>query len=215
MSRLEFDCSHRIDTGFELNARFVAEGDVVGLVGPSGAGKTTIAQMIAGLVRPDRGRICLGPTEVINTETNLILPPERRGIGMVFQDQSLFPHMSVRANLTYGLRRRGGDREILERAVKMLEIEDLTHRRTLSLSGGQQQRVALARAVASRPKWLILDEPLTAVEAELRDRILDYLERVIQEFGIPTLLISHQTSMIRRLADQVIEIHQGKVNRVE
>ncbi len=211
MSRLEFDCQHRFESGFELDVRFRVDGGVVGLVGPSGAGKTTIARMIAGLVRPRRGLIRLGDRIVTDTESNRHMPVERRRLGMLFQDQNLFPHLTVRQNLEYGLRRRGGDTAVLERAVEMLEIGELLDRRPRSLSGGQQQRVALARAVASGPDWLVLDEPLTAVEADLRERILDYLEQMIGQFEIPTLLISHQRPMVDRLASQVVEVQSGRV----
>lgn len=211
MSRLVFDCTHRFDSGFELDAQFDVVGGVVGLVGPSGAGKTTIARMIAGLVRPRRGKIRVGDHVVTDTQSNRHVPAERRKIGMLFQDQNLFPHLTVRRNLEYGLRRRGGDKRELARAVEAMEIGDLLDRWPRTLSGGQQQRVALARAIASGPEWLLLDEPLTAVEMDLRERIMDYLEKMIRQFEIPTLLISHQGAMVERLADQLVEVESGRV----
>jgi molybdate transport system ATP-binding protein len=207
---LDFDCRHRYADGFELDARFATNASVTALFGPSGSGKTTILSLIAGLLRPEAGSIRFGDRAFLDVKRGTILPPERRRVGVLFQERRLFPHLSVRANIAYGARRRQGGLSI-DRAVEALEIGDLLDRYPRTLSGGQQQRVALARAIASAPEMLLLDEPLTGVEAPLRDRIADYLQQAIAQIAVPTLLVTHHRELVDRLASRTIAIEAGRV----
>ncbi|MCO6459518.1 MAG: ATP-binding cassette domain-containing protein [Pirellulaceae bacterium] len=209
-SSLTFNCRHRYPSGFTLDASFEAGGKVTALFGPSGSGKSTIVALIAGLLKPQHGLIELGQDVMTDTESRVFWPPERRRVGLLFQDNCLFPHLRVRANIAYGIHRRGGQGIPLERVVKTLELENLLNRRPKSLSGGEQQRVALARAIVAAPRLLLLDEPLTAVEASLRDRISLFIERVVQELEIPTLLVSHNRGLVDRMAAQVIYLENGR-----
>lgn len=214
-SHLVFDCQHRYESGFELNVRFEADNHVTAVCGPSGSGKTTLLSLIAGLLTPDRGYIRLGEQVVTDTKTGVSLRPEQRRVGLLFQEHCLFPHLRVQANIAYGTRRRPDKGIPLDRVIKTLELENLLDRYPRAISGGQQQRVALARAIASAPRILLLDEPLTAVEAPLRDRIATFIERVVDEFNIPTLLVSHNRSLIDRLASRVIPIDNGRLDEAE
>lgn len=210
-SILSLHCRHRHPSGFELDAQFVTNDRVTGLSGPSGSGKTTVLWLIAGLLRPSSGSIRIGEEVLTDTSTNICLRPEQRKIGMLFQDQNLFPHLRVQANISYGLRRRKRSGIDLDRIIDALELKDLLDRYPRTLSGGQQQRVALARALASSPRLLLLDEPLTSVEADLRDKITDFVERVISEFEIPTMVVSHNIELVQRLATDIIVIDRGRV----
>ena len=211
MSSLVFDCQYRYPTGFLLDAQLETDGQVTALFGPSGSGKSTLLSLIAGLLKPDRGYIRLGEQVVADTKSSIFMPPERRRVGLLFQDHCLFPHLRVRANIAYGMRRRAGQDTPLDRVIKTLELENVLDRYPRSLSGGQQQRVALARAIACAPKMLLLDEPVTAVEASLRDRIASFIERVVHELQIPTLLVSHNRVLVDRLATRVIRIEDGRI----
>lgn len=213
MIRLEFDCSLGYPTGFTLDAAFATRTSVAVLSGPSGSGKTTILSILAGLLRPQRGRIRLDSTVLFDSERGIHLPPEARRIGYVFQDYLLFPHLNVRRNLLYGWRRRPAEARppTLERVADILELSDLLNRFPASLSGGQRQRVALGRALLCGPRLLLLDEPLASVEEALRRRVLDYLERVLHEWDIPTLYVTHHAAEAERLARQRIHLHAGRV----
>ncbi len=214
MSGLEFDCTHRFRGGFALQAAFHTTHRVTALFGPSGGGKTSILSMIAGFLHPQSGRIRLGPggAMLVDTARRIALPPERRGVGFVFQDHLLFPHLTVEANLRYGAQRLGR-RECreLDRVVAVLELGGLLARYPRGLSGGEAQRVALGRALMSGPELLLLDEPLTALDEALRLRVLDYLERVLKEWNIPTLFVSHAKDDVRRLAEWVVVLREGRV----
>lgn len=213
---LSFECQHDYPTGFELRAQFTAPGGVTALVGPSGSGKTTILSILAGLLRPRQGLIRLGDRILCDTQRGVHVKPEQRGIGMVFQDLCLFPHLSVRQNLQYGTRWCGPDRLNFDRAqfdrvVQMLQIDELLDRQPHTLSGGQRQRVALGRALLRGPQLLLLDEPLSALDQPLQDRIVTYLERVLAEYPLPTLLVTHHLSQVRRLASQVLCLQGGQI----
>ena len=184
------------------------------LFGPSGAGKTTVLAMIAGLLRPDNGRIQLDNHVLTDTDQGIFVPPEQRRVGLLFQDHCLFPHLRAGANIAYGSRRRGNGGIPTERVIQTLELNDVLQRYPRSLSGGQQQRIALARAIASGPQMLLLDEPLISVEAPLRERIATFIERVVDEFEIPTLLVSHDRGLVDRLASRVITLDQGRISTV-
>ena len=208
---LQFDCRYRYRSGFQLEVDFAMGDRVTALHGPSGSGKTTILSLIAGLLKPDRGRIEVGDRLVLDTDTGCCLPPQQRRIGMLFQEQRLFPHMRVKDNLSYGRKRRGDVGVDMDRVLDAMELGDVMERFPQTLSGGQQQRVALARALACAPQLLLLDEPLTAVEPELRERIVSMLERVTEQFKIPTLLVSHNRALVDRLATRTLCISQGRI----
>jgi molybdate transport system ATP-binding protein len=195
--------------GFRLDVRDRLEGRVTVLFGPSGSGKTTILESIAGLRTPSAGRIALAGREVFNSATGVDIPPHQRHIGYVSQDTSLFPHLNVRRNVLYG-QRRGGKLQ-LDAVASMLEIGGLLDRDVRGLSGGEKQRVALARALMSAPEILLLDEPLAALDADLRRRILPYLERVRDEVGVPMIYVTHDRDEARRFADRVLLLQAGAV----
>jgi molybdate transport system ATP-binding protein len=213
VSLLEFACRLRYPSGFLLDAAFTASTQVTALLGPSGSGKTSILSILAGLRRPDHGQIRLGSHVLLDTALGVNLPPEARGIGYVFQDQLLFPHLSVRKNLLYGWRRRRPDaRELsFERVVEVLELHEMLERAPHTLSGGQRQRVALGRALLCGPRLLLLDEPLAALENSLKERILDYVEQILHEWDIPTLYVTHQAAEVERLARQIVRLEGGRV----
>jgi molybdate transport system ATP-binding protein len=207
MSVLYFDCRFQYATGFKLEFQFVAERGVTAIVGPSGSGKTTILNLIAGLLRPDRGRISLHEKVLFDSAARIDLPPERRGVGYVIQDYQLFPHLTVEDNLCYGWRRRAGKGGVeIDKIVSTLELAEVLQRSPNSLSGGQKQRVALGRAILRNPQLLLLDEPLNALDADLRAAIAEYLGRVIGEFQIPTLLVSHDQESVGSLAHTTLAL---------
>jgi len=208
---VEFDCQFRSPSGFELDARFETSDRVTAICGDSGSGKTTLLSLIAGLLRPERGRITLGGTTVTDTTGRIDLAPEQRRVGYLFQDECLFPHLTIRQNITYGTRIRGQRTGNADRLIEILELKHLLERFPRSLSGGQRQRVALARAMAVAPDILLLDEPITAVEEDLRNRIVDLIERVIEETRVPTLLVSHNRDLVRRLATRRLDLADGRM----
>jgi len=214
MSRLQFDCRHRYPDGFRLDARFEAGDGVTALFGPSGSGKSTVFALIAGTLRAQAGRVVLTGRPLLDTAAGVCLPPEQRRIGVVFQDHLLFPHLTVRQNLLFGRKRDPARAIDFERVVEVLEVGDLLDRRPDTLSGGQRQRVALGRALLRGPELLLMDEPLTALDVGLKDRVLTYLERAVAEWHIPTLFVSHDQADVRRLADQVIVLEGGQVIEV-
>ena len=201
---------------FRLAARFETEARVTALFGPSGAGKTTIINMIAGLVAPDRGRIMYHGKLLFDAAGKVNLPPYRRRFGYVFQDGRLFPHLTVRGNLEYGRRmyRLKRDPGELERVVAMLDIAHLADRRPGKLSGGERQRVAIGRALLMRPQLLLLDEPLASLDAARKAEIMPYLERLRDEAGVPMIYVTHQAEDARRLASMVVRVEAGRVAAV-
>jgi len=192
----------------EIHERLTAR--VTALFGPSGAGKTTILDAIAGLRTPASGSIAIDSRVLFDRAAGLDVPPYRRQVGYVAQDVALFPHMTVRQNVLYG--RRAGQKLALEIVASMLEIPELLDRRVPQLSGGERQRVAVARALMSAPQVLLFDEPLAAVDAERRRRIWPYLERVRDELGVPIVYVTHDSAEVDRLADHVVQIENGRVS---
>jgi molybdate transport system ATP-binding protein len=211
MSRLHFDCRLRYPTGFELDVRFEAGDGVTALFGPSGSGKSTVLSLIAGIGQPGEGIIRLGERVLVDTRAGVCLPPEQRRVGVVFQENLLFPHMTVEQNLRFGLGRASSRAIDVKRVVEILEIGELLPRPPHTLSGGQQQRVSLGRAILRGPELLLMDEPLTGLDEGLKDRVLGYLERAMTEWRIPTLFVSHDQADVRRLAETVVVIEAGKV----
>ena len=204
---IHLDCSLQ-QGSFLLEINQQLPSGITALFGPSGAGKTTILDAIAGLRTPSRGRIAIGERVLFESSRGTNLPPHRRHVGYVPQDVALFPHMNVRRNVLFG--RREGQRLELETVVKMLEVTDLLDRRVPDLSGGERQRVALARALMSAPELLLLDEPLAAVDVERRRRILPYVLRVRDELRIPVIYVSHDRDEIDRIADRVLVLENGR-----
>lgn len=194
---------------FTLDISVRLDKAVTALFGPSGAGKTTVLDAIAGLRTPGSGSIVINGRTVFDSRTGVDVPTHRRRVGYVAQDVALFPHMSVRRNVLYG--RRDGQKLSLPVVTRMLEIEGLLDRRVPQLSGGERQRVALARALMSAPELLLLDEPLAAVDVERRRRILPYLERVRDELRVPIVYVTHDRSEATQLADEVIVLREGRL----
>jgi molybdate transport system ATP-binding protein len=194
-------------------ARFEAGSGATALFGPSGAGKTTIINMIAGLVRPDRGRIMHEGRLLFDSAGRVDLGPHRRRFGYVFQDGRLFPHLTVARNLDYGRRMCGlpRDRAETERIVGLLDIGHLAQRRPGHLSGGERQRVAIGRALLMRPALLLLDEPLASLDAARKAEIMPYLERLRDEARMPMIYVSHHAAEVERIATRVVRIEAGTV----
>ncbi len=202
---------------FRVDAKFSCEtSGIVALFGRSGAGKTTLVNLLAGLLRPDAGRIVLDGTALFDSERGLDLPPERRRLGYVFQEGRLFPHLSVRGNLTYGLRRVApAERRIgLDQIVALIGLDALLERRPRDLSGGEKQRVALGRALLANPRLLLLDEPLAALDQPRKEEILPFIERLLDDFAIPIIYVSHAMPEIVRLADTMVLMSDGRVEAV-
>ncbi|SFO53967.1 molybdate transport system ATP-binding protein [Bradyrhizobium sp. Ghvi] len=198
---------------FSLSASFSSEGRVTGLFGASGAGKTSLINMIAGILRPDRGTIVIDGETVDDTAAGIHVPTWRRRIGYVFQDARLFPHLNVAQNLDYGRRmnRLASDPAQRTRVIELLDIGALLDRRPGKLSGGERQRVALGRALLSKPRLLLLDEPLGALDEARKLEILPYLVRLRDEANIPMVYVSHDVAELRQLATQIVMLRQGRV----
>ena len=198
---------------FSIVARFETAAGVTAMFGPSGAGKTTLANMIAGLVAPDRGRITLADDVLFDSERRINVPAHRRRIGYVFQEGRLFPHLTVAANLDYGRRmsRLAPDPAERQRIIALLDIDHLLERRPGKLSGGERQRVAVGRALLMRPRLLLLDEPLASLDTARKREILPYLERLRDEASVPMVYVSHNAGELRRIATQVVLLEAGRV----
>lgn len=206
---MSFDIDLTLQRGERtIVCRFAAPAGITALVGPSGAGKSSVLEAIAGLLRPVSGRIVVGSTVLYDSTTGVNLPPEARACGMVFQDLRLFPHRSVQGNLTYGERLAPPERRFLrlDEVATFLDIAPLLGRRPRTLSGGEAQRVAIGRALLAGPGFLLMDEPLTALDDARREAIITVIERIRAEFALPILLVSHDRADVARLADQVVEL---------
>ncbi len=215
---------------FVLDVAFDAGPGITGLFGPSGAGKTTLLHLVAGLLRPDHGRIALGARVLTGTAERIFVPPARRRIGLVYQDAQLFPHMTVGQNIAFGrwfaarrhLRRGTNgieetprpDALTVEMLAETLGIGALLDRRPAKLSGGERQRVALARAILASPELLLLDEPLAALDDERRSEILSLIEDIRDRLAIPMLYVSHRSDELMRLASHAVVLDRGQVSAV-
>lgn len=198
---------------FALKAAFEVASGATALFGPSGAGKTSIINMIAGLTRPDRGRIVLDGETMFDAAAHVDVPAWRRHIGCVFQEGRLFPHLSVRHNLDYGRWMSGiaADARAIDHVVALLDIGHLLDRRPGRLSGGERQRVAVGRALLMRPRLLLLDEPLASLDAARKADILPYLERLRDEARVPMIYVSHEPGEVKRIAKHVVMLDRGRV----
>ncbi|QOJ32400.1 MAG: molybdenum ABC transporter ATP-binding protein [Gammaproteobacteria bacterium] len=198
---------------FGLRAAFSAPAPaLVALFGASGSGKTSVVNAVAGLLRPDAGRIALDGEVLFDAAIGVDVPAERRRLGYVFQDSRLFPHLDVRRNLGYGLRRSQGAARIgFDDVVALLGLESLLARRPGGLSGGERQRVAIGRALLAQPRLLLLDEPLASLDAARREEVLPYLERLRDHWRLPMLYVSHQFDEVLRLATHLVLMEQGSV----
>jgi molybdate transport system ATP-binding protein len=205
--RLSLDFTLR-QGAFTLEMHQDLEADAMALVGPSGAGKTSLLEAIAGLRRPTTGVIEVGGRVLFSSAAAIDLPARARRMGYVPQDALLFPHMDVRRNILYGAGREPA--LPLPRVLDMLEIAPLVDRRIDRLSGGERQRVALARALMAAPSLLLLDEPLAALDPSLRWRIVPYLQRIRQELALPMIVASHDLDFVRAVADTAIELAAGR-----
>ncbi|WP_428030840.1 molybdenum ABC transporter ATP-binding protein [Ancylobacter sp.] len=210
---IEVDLQLARPGGFALDCGFaVPATGVTALFGRSGAGKTTVIQAVAGVVRPDAGRIAIADEVFFDSARGIDLPIEARRVGYVFQDARLFPHLSVERNLRYGERRsRAVERPIrFDAVVDLLGIHALLGRRPHTLSGGERQRVAIGRALLAQPRLLLMDEPLAALDGARKAEILPYLERLRDETGLPILYVSHSLDEVLRLADTLVVLHEGR-----
>jgi molybdenum ABC transporter ATP-binding protein len=201
------------DGGFQLDVDFELQNGITILFGPSGAGKTTLLDCIAGVTDPEKGRIVVGARVLIDSENGINLSPTKRNIGYIFQDLALFPHMTVEANVAYGLRELKADdrKQRVAGALEGLGISDLRARRPAELSGGERQRVALARALVTQPSVLLLDEPLAALDMPVRMKIAEDLRRSIQALPIPVLYVTHSRDEVFMLGERMLILERGKI----
>lgn len=197
---------------FALQVSFVlASRGITVLWGASGSGKTTLLQCLAGLLRPDAGRIACREAVWFDAERGVCLAPERRRIGYVFQDVRLFPHLSVRSNMLFGRRFRGPSGVSFEDVVALLGLGRLLHRTPSDLSGGEKQRVAVGRALLACPELLLMDEPLTGLDRGKREEIMAYIKAIPERFDVPILYVTHSDAELRFLADRVLNLEDGKL----
>lgn len=208
---LELRINHRVDD-FVLSVDVRCPYEATAIFGPSGAGKTTLLNMIAGLMRPDEGQIVIDDDILFSSDRRINLPPEQRRIGYVFQDDLLFPHLSVEENLRFGYALTSPqDRRLeVDLIAELLEIGSLLERRTHNLSGGERQRVALGRALLASPRLLLMDEPLASLDQGLKSRIIPYLRHIRANLGIPILYVSHSVAEILELTGQVLILDRGR-----
>jgi molybdate transport system ATP-binding protein len=212
---IEIDVERRLGD-FRLTASFAAPATgITALFGRSGAGKTTLVNLLAGLERPDRGRIAVGGTVLFSAEDGIDIPPERRRLGYVFQEGRLFPHYSVRGNLRYG--RAAGRRGAaigFDAVVALLGLEGLLDRRPGDLSGGEKQRVAIGRALLAQPRLLLMDEPLASLDTPRKGEIMPFIEKLRDELKLPIIYVTHAMEEIVRLADTLVLLSEGRVAAV-
>ncbi len=209
---LAFDFRMRLGD-FALDVKLAAPAGVLALFGKSGAGKTSIIRAVAGLARPDGGRIAVGDSVLFDAAAGIDIPPEKRRVGYVFQDARLFPHLSVADNLRYGLRRAGpvAPEIRFDAVVELLGIAGFVDRRPATLSGGERQRVAIGRALLAQPRLLLMDEPLASLDAARKAEVLPYLDRLHRALGVPILYVSHALDEVVRLADTLALVDAGRI----
>ncbi|MDW7693467.1 ATP-binding cassette domain-containing protein [Flammeovirgaceae bacterium SG7u.111] len=188
----------------------IQKGSLLTLYGNSGAGKTSLLRMLAGLLHPDAGQISVNDQTWFNSKKRLNLPPQKRGIGFLFQDYALFPNMTVRENLLFALGKKGNKKPI-EELIEIMKLGELQNQRPDTLSGGQKQRVALARSLVQKPEILLLDEPLSALDNQMRHTLQQYILQVHREFELTTMLVSHDISEILKMSDSLMELENGEI----
>ncbi|WP_378178203.1 ABC transporter ATP-binding protein [Aquimarina sp. SS2-1] len=190
----------------------IQKGEFITLYGSSGAGKTSTLRILAGLLAADKGQIIVDSATWLQTEKKINLVPQKRSIGYVFQDYALFPNMTVKKNLEFALE-KGQDKAIIEELIAIVGLEELRDRKPETLSGGQQQRVALARALVRKPKVLLLDEPLSALDIKMRHRLQDYILEVHRQYELTTILVSHDVGEIIKMSDKIYCLQDGKISK--
>jgi len=212
VSTLNFDLHLRDGRrSFQLEVDFqLHPGELLALTGPSGSGKTTVLRILAGLENRAKGQLVFQGKVWQDSSKRIFLPPQQRSIGVVFQDYALFPNMNVAQNLRFALP-KAADETLIEELLEVMDLIDLRSALPLELSGGQQQRVALARALVRRPKLLLLDEPLSALDTRMREHLQTYILELHRRYALTTLLISHHPEEIQRLADRVLMMDKGKI----
>lgn len=210
--KLEVEIEKAFDS-CSLNFDFTMSNNSNGVFGPSGSGKSTLMMMLAGLCSPDRGRITLNNSILFDSSTGINLPPEKRRIGVVFQHSHLFPHMTVKKNLLYGYKRTAQENRNIDptKLIALLQLKDLLQRKVPSLSGGERQRVALARTLLTNPQLMLLDEPLSGLDEELKYQIIPYLKEVFSQLSIPHIFISHSIEEMRVMTQEVLVVQKGRV----
>lgn len=192
----------------------IPSGSFTTLLGPSGCGKTTLLRMISGLETPDEGKIILGNKTVFSSEEKINIPPEKRGLGFVFQDFALWPHMKVKDNVAFGLRAQKRIENLeaeVEKALSSVRLTSYKERYPRELSGGQQQRVSFARAIATKPECILFDEPLSALDAILREEMRGEIKRLCKEYGLTSIFVTHDQSEAMSMSDMIAVIEKGKV----
>jgi iron(III) transport system ATP-binding protein len=194
----------------------VSSGEILALLGPSGSGKTTLLRLIAGFEKPEQGRIAIGGRTVVDVAGLVWVPAESRGVGMVFQDYALFPHLTVAQNVRFGLRNssRNERQNRVKELLQLTELASCTDRYPHELSGGQQQRVALARALAPRPRVVLLDEPFNGLDPELRPQMRKEVARILRHLGTAAVLVTHDQEEALGIADQVAVIRNGELQQI-
>ena len=211
---LNVDVDFKYASGFKITAAFSAEsGTVTSLAGPSGSGKSTLLSLICGLLDPDHGRIEIEKRVLFGQEPLVNVKPWNRNIGLLFQKDTLFPHLTVRKNLLFGASPSTNSQWQLDDIVDAFEIKQLLDRKPGQLSGGQRDRVALGRTLLSQPEVLLLDEPLSSVEDSLRNTIFDFVQTRIADARIPTLLVSHDSNLLSRVTGPTLEMDSGMLSK--
>jgi molybdate transport system ATP-binding protein len=198
---------------FELDASFNSDSRVTAIFGPSGSGKTSVLNVIAGLLRPRRGRVVVDGAVLVDTKAGIFLPAHRRRIGYVFQESRLLPHLSVSRNLSYGrfFASRDDRYGSVEEVVDLLDIGALLNRRVHALSGGEKQRVAIGRALLASPRLLLMDEPLSSLDEKRKQEVMPFLERLRDQARVPIVYVSHVAAEIERLSGRVVSMSNGQV----
>lgn len=203
---IEISCQKRLSPHFTLDVDFtIKKGEFVSFYGKSGSGKTTLLRFIAGFLRADKGYI--KNDKITYCDNQIFIQPQKRNIGYLFQDYALFPNMNVMKNLLFA----NNDKDLASKLLNLVELDEYKNASINKLSGGQKQRIALARALMRRPEILLLDEPLSALDNEIRDKLQNYLIKIHADFGITTILVSHDVSEIYKLANFVYELKHGKI----
>ncbi len=188
----------------------IEQGTFVTIYGNSGAGKTSILRMLAGLLQPDKGLITVNNKTWFDSNNKINVKPQQRKMGFVFQHYSLFPNMTIKENLLFALN-KGQDKQIINELISIIELGDLQHRKPGKLSGGQMQRVALARALVRKPEILVLDEPLSALDTNMRTRLQDYILKLHQQFNLTTILVSHDPGEVIKMSDKIFVLENGRI----